>query len=180
MRVVLIAAQSLDGWIAMHAVPGTAFTSPEDKAWFPACLENFDCCVFGGATYREARATIQTQLEYSGRRRIVVTRNPELYSGEARPGKLEFTAEKPAAVVARLTREGHRQCALLGGGDINGLFLQAGLVDEAWITIEPRIFGEGRPLASGRMDIRLHLAETVALGPDVRLFKYTVERPTLP
>ena len=176
MRVVLIAAQSLDGFIAKHAEPGTAFTSAEDKAWFPACLGAFDCCVMGSATYREARAAIREQAANSPRRRIILTRQPAAFAGDAKPGRLEFTADVPAALCERLQAEGHRHCALLGGGEINGLFLAAGLVDEAWITLEPRIFGEGRSLASGRLDARLHLAETVPLGPDVLLLKYSVAR----
>ena len=176
MRVVLIAAQSLDGFIAKHAEPGTAFTSAEDKAWFPACLADFDCCVMGSATYREARAAIREQAASSSRRRIILTRQPAAFADDAKPGRLEFTAEPPAGLCERLHAEGHRHCALLGGGEINGLFLAAGLVEEAWITLEPRIFGEGRPLATGRLDARLHLTETVRLGPDVLLLKYSVAR----
>jgi dihydrofolate reductase len=176
MRVVLIAAQSLDGFITRHRDAGTAFTSPEDKAWFPACLRDFDCCVMGGATYREARVDILQQLEYSTRQRFVMTRSPAARSADTRPGKLEFTDERPQSLCKRLGAKGLQNCALLGGGEINGLFLAAGLVDEVWLTIEPRLFGEGRPLANGRLDVRLRLNESIQLGPDVWLLKYSVDR----
>lgn len=174
MHVVLIAAQSLDGFIARHDVPGTAFTSAADREWFPACLRAFDVCVLGGATWREARATILAQTDYAGRRRVVCTRDPARYADDARPGALEFSSDPPTTLAARLAREGHRRCALLGGGEINGRWLAAGLVHELWITLEPRVFGEGRPLAAGRFDLALHLREHRALGPDTLLLRYEV------
>jgi dihydrofolate reductase len=176
MQVTLIAAQSLDGFIARHDVPGTQFTSAADREWFPSCLRAFDVCVMGGATWREAREAIQIQPDYAGRRRIVCTRDPARYAVDARPGALEFTAEPASALVARLAREGHRHCALLGGGELNGLWLAAGLVHEFWITLEPRVFGEGRPLAAGRHDVTLRLREHRTLGPDTLLLRYEVQR----
>lgn len=173
MRVVLIAAQSLDGFITRHETPGTAFTSPEDRAWFPACLAGFDSVAMGGVSYRETREQVRAELDRVPRRRFVLTRNPAAFAAEVVPGRLEFTAEPPAELLVRLAREGVRDCALLGGSEINGLFLAAGLVDELWLTLEPRLFGTGRPLASGRLDSSWHLDSSERLGPDVLLVKYT-------
>ena len=52
MQLVLIAAQSLDGFITRHDEPGTAFTSPADQTHFRTVLQNFDCSVMGAETYR--------------------------------------------------------------------------------------------------------------------------------
>jgi len=175
MRVVLIAAQSLDGFLAKHDRPGTDFTSEADRAWFPACLRSFEACVMGSATWRAARSEILA-APYSGRRRIVMTRNPAAFADDAQPGRIEFTAESASALAARLRMEGVEHLALLGGGVINGLFLGAGLVDELWITIEPLVFGEGRPTAEGRLDVAMALAEVTRLGRDTLLLKYTVKR----
>ena len=180
MRVVLVAAQSLDGFITRHEQPGTAFTSPEDRRWFPACLREFDCCVLGATTYRESRAAILAELPQAQRRRVVLTRDPDDFAADAQPGLLEFTSDAPGAVLARLSAAGLSRCALLGGGEINGLFLDAGFVDEAWITVEPRLFGGGRPLAAGRRDLRLHLLESERLGPDVLLLRYAITRRSEP
>lgn len=175
MRVVLIAAQSLDGFLAKHETPGTDFTSAADKAWFPACLRDFDTCVMGAQTWRVSRNEILA-APYSGRRRIIMTRDPEALAGDAQPGRIEFTCEPAIELVARLSSESVARCALLGGGVINGLFLQAGLVDELWVTVEPVLFGEGRPVAEGKLDVALSLAEVVKLGPDTLLLKYSVQR----
>ncbi|WP_232767325.1 dihydrofolate reductase family protein [Geminisphaera colitermitum] len=72
--------------------------------------------------------------------------------------------------MARLQAEGFRRCALLGGAQVYGAFLAAGLVDEVSVTIEPRIFGCGTPLAAGLegavlpLDVRLELVRAVPLG----------------
>lgn len=175
MRVVLIAAQSIDGFLAKHDIPGTDFTSTADKAWFPVCLRDFDTCVMGSETWRMARAGILA-APCSGRRRIVMTRDPAKFAGDAQPGRIEFTSEPAIELVTRLAREGAKHCALLGGGVINGLFLAAGVVDELWITVEPLLFGEGRPIAEARLDVALTLAEVVRLAPDTLLLKYRVKR----
>ena len=49
--------------------------------------------------------------------------------------------------VARLAAEGHRRCAILGGGAIYGQYLGAGVVDELHLTVEPLVFGSGVRLA---------------------------------
>lgn len=177
MRVVLIAAQSLDGFITRHDVPGTAFTSEADRAWFPACLEYFDVGVLGGESYRESRATLREQLKFSRCRRVVLTREPERYAADVIPGKLEFTAEPVPALLERLRTSGVRDCAILGGNQINALFLAADAVDELWLTIEPRVFGSGRPLAGGKLEGSWYLRSVERLGPDSLLVRYQRRPP---
>jgi len=175
MRVVLIAAQSLDGRITRQDQPGSDFVSPEDRRWFTSCLRGFDGLVMGRATYDHARASIRAGLlRRPARRRLVLTRQPQAYVADEVHGQLEFTAEAPAEVLARLQATGCRTCAVLGGGEINGLFLSAGLVQEIWVTIEPRIFGAGRPLVAGGGESSLELREVTKLGTSVVLLKYAV------
>ena len=80
--MVLIAAQSLDGFITKHSEPGTAFTSPEDKAYYRRILAGFDACLFGGETYRVSRDFIRERLPGPALR-VVMTRSPERYAAEA-------------------------------------------------------------------------------------------------
>jgi dihydrofolate reductase len=175
MRIVLIAAQSLDGFITKHAEPGTAFTSPEDKAYFRAVLAGFDVGLFGGETYRVSRDVIRAQLP-GHPLRLVMTRSPERYAAEVIPGSLEFTSATPAALAADLRAGGFQQCALLGGSHVHSLFFEAGLVDEVWLTVEPVLFGGGTPLLARRADLRLELQTTEKLGAHALLLKYLVPR----
>ncbi len=176
MQIILIAAQSLDGFITRHDIPGTAFTSEADKRYFRQVLEQFDASICGGNTYRVDRALFLGSLQ-PGRRRVVLTRQPKAFAADERPSELEFTNEDPAILIARLRHLGHIRCALLGGSQIHQHFLQAGLVDEVWLTLEPRLFGRGTPLISGQVDVNLSLLSHELLGGDTLLVKY---RPALP
>ncbi|HUJ44440.1 MAG TPA: dihydrofolate reductase family protein [Opitutaceae bacterium] len=175
MRIVLIAAESLDGFITKHAEPGTAFTSPEDKAYFRAALADFDAGIFGGETYRVSREFIRDRLP-GLRLRLIMTRSPERYAADAISGALEFTDADPAALAAMLRTRGIRRCALLGGSHVHSLFFEAGLVDEVWLTVEPVLFGRGTPLLARRADVRLELEALEKLGAHALLLKYHVPR----
>jgi len=175
MRIVLIAAQSLDGFITRHDEPGTAFTSPEDKSHFRAALAGFDACLFGAETYRVSRVFIRAQFPGHGLR-VVLTRTPGRFAADAAPGELEFTSAAPAAIADDLRARGIRQCALLGGAHAHSLFLDAGLVDEIWLTVEPLLFGGGTPLLAHQSNLRLELQAVERLGAHPLLLKYRVTR----
>jgi dihydrofolate reductase len=175
MRITLIAVQSLDGFITKHATPGSAFASSADQAHLRQALAGFDCSVMGAETYRTSREFIRERMS-KPRLRIVLTRSPEVYVSDAVPGTLEFSSAVPARLIADLEARGHRTCALLGGAQIHSLFIQAGLVNELWLTIEPVLFGGGTSLLAEKADMRLRLLTDEALTGDTRLLKYEVIR----
>jgi dihydrofolate reductase len=173
MRLTLIAAQSLDGFITRHDKPGSDFASAEDRAFFRKALHDFDCCVMGGETYRTAREAIRATL-MPERLRVVVTRTPSAFTNDTVPGKLEFTDMQPAQLVASLSQRDLQRCAILGGAQIHSLFLEAGLVDELWLTIEPLLFGGGTSLLARRTSAQLSLLSSENLAPSTLLLKYRV------
>lgn len=182
MQVILIAVISLDGRLTLPGRPGPGFASAEDQAWFHRVLQEFDCAVMGRTTYETAREEILA----SPRRdflRLVATRTPERFAHDLRPGAVEFTAGTSDQVVQDLARRGFARCALLGGGQIYREYLDAGLVDALWLTLEPVVLGGGTPLADGGpvRDGRFKLGETRLLGPDTLLLNYQKPgRPLLP
>ncbi|MFH1496537.1 MAG: dihydrofolate reductase family protein [Verrucomicrobiota bacterium] len=173
MWVTLFVAQSLDGRITRHEEPGDAFSSDADKAQFRAAMRSHDAWIMGGESFRWMSSQRAPGEPWRpGLRRVVWTRTPEAHAAEAVAGVLEFTAASPAEIVARLAGAGCRRCALLGGGQVYGAFLAAGLVDEVVVTVEPRVFGRGRPLTGEvAQDTRLRLVECAPLddGGAVRL-----------
>ncbi len=173
MQIFLIAAQSVDGFITRHDIPGSGFSSPEDKTYFTRTLASCDCSVMGGETYRVSRDFILPRLT-KARLRVVLTRRAGHYASEAQPGALEFTSQSAPEIVADLEKREYRRCALLGGSQIYGLFMEAGLVDELWLTIEPRLFGSGTPLLAKRIDSQLELMSNERLGTNTLLLKYSV------
>jgi riboflavin biosynthesis pyrimidine reductase len=72
---------------------------------------------------------------------------------------------------------------LLGGGQIYSAFLDAGLVDALWLTVEPVVIGKGgTPLADGLVrDGRCELAGMHMLSAHTLLLNYRLPgRPTIP
>ena len=105
-----------------------------------------------------------------------VAANPEKYKQFAVAGQLEFSDEKPKELIRRLEKQGYGQMLLVGGGKVATSFFEEELIDELWITIEPRIFGIGEPLvAEKEFDINLQLLNYEKLNESgTLLLKYRV------
>ncbi|MEK7583457.1 MAG: dihydrofolate reductase family protein [Patescibacteria group bacterium] len=143
MHITLVMVSSLDGKITKHDNPKIAsWTSPEDKKLFGALIKKSKLIVMGGKTYESVKHQIKLEL---GKLRIVMTRHPKKY--RAVPGMLEFTSESPLALTKRLAKY-YKTMLLVGGSEINALFLKAKLVDELHLTLEPLLFGTGKPIVS--------------------------------
>jgi riboflavin biosynthesis pyrimidine reductase len=110
------------------------------------------------------------------RLRIVLTHKPEAFANDGAPGKLEFVNTPPAPLIADLKQRGFQRCAILGGSQIHSLFLEAGLVDELWLTLEPLLFGSGTPLLARPTTTKLSHLSSEKLGPSTLLHKYQVEK----
>lgn len=171
MRVDLIAAQSIDGFITKHEQAGTGFTSEADRAHFASLLDGYDCSVMGATTFEASRTFICERLTRR-RLRVVLTRRADAFADLTVDGELEFSGSDPRDLVNKLSRRGYRRCALLGGSQVHALFLGSDLVDRLVLTVEGRIFGEGRPLAPGRWDLRFTLERASALGPETALLEF--------
>ncbi len=176
MKVILVAAISLDGFITRHDEPGSDFTSEADSRYLGEILPRFDCAVFGGRSYRVAPEWMRTRL-MPGKLRVVMTRSPDRYAGQAERDSFEFTDGSPPDIVDDLRSRGFRACALLGGGQVYSAFLQAGCVDELWLTLEARLFGNGTPLCPGSFDLSLRLLSHQPLDGDTLLLKYAPASP---
>lgn len=156
MKVVMVMVSTLNGKITRGEDSNIySWTSKEDARLFSSFINKYRAIVMGGKTYEAVRHRIKLQ---SGKIRIVLTRNLGKYKEETVPGKLEFSSESPNELATRLENSGYKEMLLVGGGVINGLFLKSGLVDELYLTIEPRLFGNGKPLVEGsKLDIKLKL-----------------------
>jgi dihydrofolate reductase len=177
VRVVLVAVQSIDGYITPHDDPGAApSASAAAQRHFRDTMRQADCAIFGGATYRADRDHIRPDLR-PDLLRVAWTRRPELFAAEAVPGQLEFSASEPAAILADMAARGRRRCALLGGQEVFGRFLADDLVDELLVTIEPLMFGSGLRLNATPVDRAFELADVVRLSEQTLLLRYV--RPGL-
>ncbi len=141
MKIMLLAAVTLDGKIARNEMHFVDWTSREDKKLFFATSKRAGVIILGNNTYK----TLPVPLP--GRLHVVLTRT--LQGKESLPGAVEYTASPPQEIVADLEARGYTEAVLTGGAQINALFLKSGLVDEVWLTVEPLIFGAGIDLFRG-------------------------------
>ena len=141
-KIVAIAAVTLDGKIARHAGHMTDWTSPEDKEFLHDFLDKSDVVVVGNNTYKTAQEPL------SKRNCIVLTHS--VTDTKRQSEKLLFC--NPASSDIRKLLENYRTVAILGGTQTYTYFLEKGLLDEIYITIEPLIFGNGLELFKSSAD----------------------------
>jgi dihydrofolate reductase len=131
-----LAAITLDGKIARHARHFTNWTSPEDKAVFREHMNGSDVVVAGNNTYKTA------EMFLSKRNCIVFTRS--VPTAERLRDNLLMLNPEGAAIQEFLGV--YRTVALIGGTEVYTYFLERGLIDNLYLTIEPLIFGNGLDL----------------------------------
>ncbi|OGH33871.1 MAG: hypothetical protein A3J69_01095 [Candidatus Levybacteria bacterium RIFCSPHIGHO2_02_FULL_42_12] len=143
MKIVMVMVATLNGKITKRDDPDIyKWTSREDQTYFFFLLKKSRLIVMGSKTYEAAQKNIKLT---NNTLRIVLTKNPMEYRKDFVPGKLEFTNELPRQLVKRLDARGYEKMLLVGGGVLNAAFLKAGLVNEVHLTLEPKIFGAGKP-----------------------------------
>lgn len=125
-----------------------SWSSIEDKKHFFSLIKKNNLIVMGRGTYDASQSIIKIE---KGKLRIVLTRIPKKYLNQTIKGQLEFTDEKPVNLVKRLSRQGYKKMLLVGGSIVNGLFLKYNLVNELYLTIEPKIFGSGKSIVEGQL-----------------------------
>jgi dihydrofolate reductase len=167
MRVLLLAAITVDGRIARDARQLTSWTSRADKRLFARTSRAAGVVIMGRSTYETLPAPLP------GRLHVVLTSRP---ARPAPPG-VELTDAPPARILADLAARGYATAVLAGGARTYRTFLDAGLVDELWLTVEPLAIGAGLALfGEAPLDLRLTLLRAARLGEQAVHLRYRVER----
>jgi dihydrofolate reductase len=164
MKTFMIAAVTADGFIAKQSIHPTSWTSPEDKQHFRKLTKAAGVTIMGANTYK----TLNRAFEE--RRTIVYTHQPQEITAKG----VETTAEPPRDLLTRLASEGHTTVAIIGGATIFRQFLQAGAVDELYLTIEPVLWGQGLTLLDQDCRIALELLDITRLNASSILVHYRV------
>lgn len=164
-------AQTLDGKVAHSRNEFINWTCKEDKKFFVAETKRVGTIIMGRATFD----TIGKPLP--GRTIIVMTHAPR-ESIHDNDGVVEFTSDAPETIIKKLEAQNKDEVILAGGPTINSLFLNAGLINEIKLTVEPKIFGNGLSLFEGEnLPITsLELISCTNLTPQVLLVHYKVNK----
>jgi dihydrofolate reductase len=166
MKVFIIAAVTADGFIGRSSDHLSDWTGGEDKKIFVKLTKEAGVMVMGARSF----ATIGRALPE--RRNIVYTRTP---SSITVPG-IETTSETPTELIDRLASEGHEAVAICGGASIYDLFMNSGLVTDAYITYVPIFFGTGVQLLKTEQATNLQLVESTALSDGGIFAHYTLSK----
>jgi len=162
MKVYIIAAMTADGFIARGSNELINWTSPEDKKFFRETTNASGVVLMGGNTYRTFKSPLP------GRRNIVYSHR------KIDDISVETTQENPFELVKRLGSEGVDELAVIGGSTIYTLFVKTGLVTDIYLSIEPKIFGNGIKLFNEDLDVELSLVDSKNLNKNTLLLHYRV------
>ncbi len=144
-------ATTLDGYLA-RGDGAVDWCSTRQDYGFQAFLDQVDTIVLGRKTYEQVAKF--TPYPYTGRTHYIASR-----SGRTYPHGQTIGPELPE-FVAELKRTPGGVIWLVGGGEVAGTLLAAGLVDRIDVCVHPLLLGGGLPLAAGLPgDIELKTVE---------------------
>ncbi len=145
MKIVLVFVSTLDGKVTKWGNPLVrAWSSKEDQDYFTKIWKDSGLIVMGSNTFKaDPPKSAPRHLL------VIMTHNPADYKSFEVAGSIEFTEESPFQLASRFEKEGFKQMLVVGGPHIATSFFKENLVDELWLTIEPKLFGTGDNFVTG-------------------------------
>lgn len=208
MKIINVMASSVDGFVASHSGQTDAerheqgFSSDADWQRLKERLKGADAVVLGAKTMSTANGAVDQAREdgsypvwftftnsgipsdnafwrQSHIPRVIVSKGV-LEMHDASVENLVYGAEDPVAFVVRALKErGMEQVLLFGGGTINRMFYESGVVDELIVTICPLLVAraEGVPLIEpGLINVTKLKLKSVETHGDLLFVRYLVSK----
>jgi dihydrofolate reductase len=172
MKTILIFVVTADGKVTKWGDPMVRlWSSKEDQVYFSALMKDYPLVIIGSSTYNADPIPPR-----SGRLLVVMTRNPAKYRDQEIAGQRIFLGNTPSELVDFYRGQGYHQMLIVGGPKIATAFLKENLIDEIWLTIEPKIFGSGGSfVVDDQLDINLRLINSTTInGKGTVIHKYAV------
>lgn len=139
MKTILVFVSTLDGKVTKWGDPNVRlWSSQSDQDYFKKIWNENRLIIMGSKTYNA-----DPIKQSSNHLLVIMTRHLSKYRKNETLGQLEFTDESPGQLIDRFKKEGQKQILIVGGPHIATSFLKEQLIDELWLTIEPKIFGTG-------------------------------------
>jgi dihydrofolate reductase len=157
-------AMTADGKIAKNSDHFPDWTSKEDKKMFMKVTKEVGVVIMGDKTFFTFPKALPDRLN------VVFT----LLENPPKTENVKWVTGEPEKVLADLEKEGYKSAILGGGTYMNSQFLERKLIDEIWLTIEPKIFGDGLGVFGGDFEIDLKLLNVEKINDDAVVVKYEV------
>ncbi len=156
MKTILIFVSSLDGKVTKWGETNVrSWSSHQDQDYYKKIWNDSRLIIMGSYTFNA-----DTFIPSPDHLIIVMTGHPDQYKRFEITGQMEFTTETPVELSSRFRMKGHQQMLVVGGPHVATSFLKEQLIDELWLTIEPKIFGSGANFATdAELDINLRLIQ---------------------
>jgi len=135
MKVILYMAISIDGYIAKKD-GDSDWVSEIDSKIFEKKIEEAGCIVVGRKTFDQFYDDL---YPVEGLTNIVLTNDATRQ--DKNENVIFIPSPKEALQIAE--QKGHNKVLLIGGGHVNGAFIQDNLIDEVFLSVHPLILGEG-------------------------------------
>ncbi len=130
IKVFIIAAVTADGFIAKDAQHAALWTSKADKKRFVELTKRAGVVVMGSSTYKTIGRPLKERVNI-------------VYSKHQNFEGVEMTQDSPRELIRKLEERGFKEVAICGGSHVYTMFMNAGVVDTIYLTIEPHVFGKG-------------------------------------
>ncbi len=170
MKIIYAVVTSVDGKTTKGSSSPKDWASSEDQDFFSAIFKENNLIMMGRKTFDGSPIKPNpTKLK------IILTKHPEKYSHLQVEGQLEFSNKSPKQMIPNLEKKGFNQLLFLGGAESANAFFRDSLIDELWLTLEPKIFGEGNGLVNQTLEVNLKLKNIRKLNAQgTLLLKYQV------
>lgn len=169
MQVTLIAAQTIDGYIARSEFDRSFdWTSSEDKQFYISKLKESDAVIMSSKTFG-------TFSRYpKGAHFVIITRSPDSFENP-NPDRITVTptSDDPQTVISWLKEQGCEKVLVAGGASIYRQYLAAQVVNTIFLTIEPFFFGEGVSLLDEACATSVTLQEVHRLSAQTIVLEYS-------
>ncbi|MFT2007270.1 dihydrofolate reductase family protein [Pontibacter sp. 13R65] len=157
-KIILYIAASLDGYIArpdgnVEWLHDAEFALPGEDFHYSSFLETIDTTLMGNSTYK-AVLGFDMPFPYPDKTNYVFSRSSENKDTEF----VKFVSTDAITFIKELKEQPGKDIWLIGGGQLNTLVLNAGLLDEIILTYIPILLGKGIPLfAEGVQEQKLQV-----------------------
>ncbi len=154
MKTILIFVSTLDGKVTKWGEPHVRlWSSHQNQDYYKKVWNESKLIVMGSNTFNADPSSPSPDHQL-----IIMTGHPDKYKSLEISGQIEFTNESTVELTARFKSKGYEQMLVVGGAHVAASFLKEQLIDELWLTFEPKIFGTGGNLVTdGKLDINLGL-----------------------